>query len=61
MPVRFKRPRCGGLRRVESGAAEAQGIDIKVLGATARKVYGDGMLKNLDDEQRAVVWGEVAR
>lgn len=43
------------------GAAEAAGIDKTAVGATAKKLYGKGLVKDLDDEQRAVVWEELRR
>lgn len=39
-------------------ATEAK-VDIKRLGAIARQLFGDGMLKNLTDDQRAAVWEEA--
>jgi len=43
------------------GAAEAAGIDKSEIGHTAKKLYGKGLAKDLDDEQRAVVWSELRR
>lgn len=40
-------------------AAQASGIDTKALGAIARNLFGDGLLKNLTDDQRAAVWEEA--
>lgn len=42
-------------------AAETAGIDKTALGAAARKLWGKGMIRDLDDEQRAVIWAEVSR
>lgn len=42
-------------------AAENQGIPKQAIGDAAKKLYGKPLIKELDDEQRFVVWQELTR
>jgi len=59
-----QRARAGGERmttRELFAAMENQNVSVETAARASKKLWGTGSLRNLDDEQRAVVWAEVAR